>query len=146
MVDAAAACDWFAQYTLRLPSSGRLLADTDAVYEHFYVEQDAAGAFTPIDWSLDTQNNALRLSATSNLKRLTIDPIEAGLSTTSDLRVFMASADGSGDEVVIRHWLSLPTGITRDGIATTNWTCDIQTRELTLYETGGAPHVWVITP
>lgn len=146
MLDASVACDWLGQFTLQVPSLGRTLADVDGIYDSFYVEQDASGAFTPFDWSLDAQNNALHLSATANLKRLSLDPIAAGLSTSSALQVFTATADGTGDSVVLAHWPQFPSAVTRDGIATASWNFDAQTLDLTLLETDGAAHTWIVTP
>ncbi|HTF91050.1 MAG TPA: alpha/beta fold hydrolase [Planctomycetota bacterium] len=146
MIDASAACDWLGQFTLQVPASGRTLADHDGIYERFYLEQDAAGAFTPIDWSLDAQSNALHVGATANLKRLSIDPIAAGLTNTAPLLVTTASADATGDEIVITHWPQFPSALLRDGIATASWTYDPQTLELTLFESDGAAHTWLVTP
>ncbi|HUR29616.1 MAG TPA: hypothetical protein VM509_15610, partial [Planctomycetota bacterium] len=124
MLDAATACDWLEQFTLQVPASGRLLADQDGVYEQFFVEQDASGAFTPVDWNLDAASNTLSLSATGNLKRMSFDPVAAGLATNAVLHVTTGSADGSGDEIVIAHWPQSPSAITRDGTATANWLYD----------------------
>ncbi len=146
MVDASAACDWFAQFTLQIPLVGRTLADRDGVYEHFYVEQDAGGAFTPFDWSCVPATNELHVTATANLKRLTNDPIATGLSTSSELHVFTQSADGTGDEIVLAHWPLSPSAVTRDGFSTANWTFDSLTHDLTLVETDGAAHAWIVRP
>jgi len=146
MLDASAACDWLGQFTLQVPTTGRTLADVDAVYEHFYVEQDAGGAFTPFDWNLSAANNELQVSASANLKRLTLDPLSAGLSTTTALRVRLQTSDGSGDEIVLAHWPQSPSSVQRDGFATVNWSYSPQSLELTLLETDGALHDWLIQP
>ena len=146
MLDASAACDWLGQFTLQVPSAGRTLADVDGVYEHFFVEQDVGGAFTPFDWSLIAATNELRVSASANLKRLTLDPISAGLSTSTALGVTLQAADGSGDEIVLAHWPQAPSSVLRDGVATSSWNFDPLTRELSLQETDGALHGWVVQP
>jgi hypothetical protein len=146
MLDPSAACDWLGQFTLQTPLSGRTIADVDGVYEHFFVEQDAVGAFTPFDWSCVPATNELHFSATSNLKRLTIDPIATGLSTSAALSVFTQTADATGDEIALVHWPLSPSAVTRDGVATANWSYDPLTLDLTLFETDGAAHAWVVTP
>ncbi|MBK8180683.1 MAG: hypothetical protein IPK67_17670 [Planctomycetes bacterium] len=146
MLDAAQACDWMSQFTLSVPMSGRTLADVDATYEHFYVEQEAAGAFTPFDWSIDQASNTISITATQNLARLTVDSLSAGISAATPLTLHTSSADGTGDDVVITRWSSLPTAVVRDGQAIQNWLYDSLTRRLTLHGADGAPHVWTITP
>lgn len=86
------------------------------------------------------------MSASSNLKRLTLDPIGAGLSTSSAFGVRLQTSDGSGDEIVLAHWPQSPSSVQRDGVATTSWSYDPQSLELSLLETDGALHVWLIQP
>lgn len=146
MLDASAACDWFAQHRLTDPTAGRLLADQDGVFEQFLVEQDQPGAFTPLDWSLDASANRVELLATANLTRVTLDPIAAGLSTGADLELRVSSADGTGGEFALAHWPASPSQVLRDGVASTAWTYDASTRELVLLESDAALHVWTVVP
>ena len=146
MLDQAWACDWLSTFTLTLPTAARTLADRDDVYFHFFVEQDAPNAFTPFDWSLDAQGNALSLAATANLRRLTVDTLAAGLDPAQPLQLSLATADGLGDEVVLRGYAAPPTTILRDGQATASWSFDAPTQRLVLVETDGQPHLWSIAP
>ena len=146
MLDATAACDWLAQFTLAVPTSGRTLADVDATYDHFFVEQEVAGAFTPFDWSIDAANNSLSITGTANLARLTVDSLTAGLAPTTDLLLQTSSADGTSDDIVIARWNSHPSAVTRDGVAITSWQYDSVSRRLTLRGNDGAPHAWKVTP
>lgn len=146
MLDASAACDWFAQHRRTEPSAGRLLADQDGVFEQFLIEQDQAGAFTPLDWSLDATANRVELLATANLARATLDPIAAGLSTGSDLELRVSSADATGGEYALAHWPASPSQVLRDGAASAAWMYDATTRELVLLESDPALHVWTVVP
>lgn len=142
MVDASDACDWLGQFTLTTPMTGRTLADSDGVFEHFFVQQTTAGAFTSFDWAVMAHTNGLRISATSNLKRLTIDPIASGLSTAGDLTVHMSGAA----ELALASWPHPPSAVTRDGVPEFGWSYIAPSRDLVLFEADGAPHVWVVTP
>jgi hypothetical protein len=146
MLDPSAACDWLGQFTLQVPTTGRTLADVDGVYEHFYVEQGASGAFTPFDWNLSAANNQLDVSASANLKRLSIDLISAGLSTQTAFRATLATHDGQGDELELVRWPQSPSAVLRDGVATSSWSYDPQTLELVLLESDGGAHVWLVQP
>lgn len=146
MLDDHWACEWLKPKTLTLPTSARTLADHDGVYFNFYVEQDAPNVFTPFDWMLDVPNNALHLSATSNLRRLTIDTLGAGLNPAQPFGVDLSTADGLPDEVVFTSVLASPTGVTRDGSATTSWSYNGAAHELALFETDGLAHIWSVVP
>ena len=146
MLDDHWACEWLKTKTLSIPTSARTLADHDGVYFHFYVEQDVANAYTPFQWTLDAAHNALHLSATSNLKRLTVDSLGAGLNLGLPFGVDLSTSDGLGDEIVFTSVLAAPTGVTRDGNTTTSWSYNLAAHELTLSETDGLVHTWSVTP
>jgi len=146
MMDDHWACEWLKTKTLTLPTSASTLADRDDVYFHFFVEQDAPNAFTPFQWTLDVPNNALHLSATANLRRLTVDTLGAGLNPTQPIVLDVSTADGLSDEVVFTSVPAVPTGVTRDGSATSSWSYNSTTHEVTLIETDGLPHNWRIAP
>jgi pimeloyl-ACP methyl ester carboxylesterase len=146
MIDETWACNWLAQFSLTLPTTAKTLADQDGVYFHFYVEQDVANAFTPFEWSLDAPNNAFSLHRTSNLKRLAVDSLGAGLNTSLPLNVALSTADGLPDEVIFTGVPVAPSAVTRDGFATSSWSYNALAFELTLTELDGTPHDWLITP
>jgi pimeloyl-ACP methyl ester carboxylesterase len=146
MLDQAAACTWLSQFTLTMPTSAKTLADHDGVYFQFSVEQDAPGAFTPFTWSVLTATNELQLSDTANLKRITVDPVSIGLSTAQGLQFHLATYDGLADEIKLRNYPGFPSAVTRDTLATGNWTYDPATQELVLLETDGGAHDWLVVP
>ena len=146
MLDETWACNWLGQFTLTIPTAGNTMADRDDVYFHFYVEQDVPNAFTPFNWTLDTPNNTLRLAATANLKRLTVDTLAAGFNPTLDIIVNVSTADGFGDEIVFTQVLQAPSNVTRDGSVTGSWSYNALAHELTLIETDGMIHDWAIVP
>lgn len=146
MMDEAWAFDWLAQHTLTLPTSQRTLADTDGVYYRFFVEQDAANAFTPFTWTIDAPNNTLLLSDTANLRRLTLDTLGAGLDPLQPILVQLATADGLADELVIRDMPAAPSQVIRDGQPTASWSYNSAAQEFTLLESDGLVHNWTIVP
>ncbi len=145
-LDERAVCDWLRQFTLATPTAANTLADSDAVYFHFELEQDAAGAFSPFSWSVDAQANALSLTATQNVQRIKVRTSAAGLSTATTLHVTLSAADALADEVVVKDWPLAPLQVLRDGVPTANWMHDPLSAELTLLETDPAQHVWQLEP
>ena len=138
--------NWLGSHTLTLPTTARTLADHDGVYFHFFVEQDAPNAFTPFLWKLDSGNNSLQLSATANLRRLTVDTLGAGLDPALPLSVDLSTADGLPDEVVFTSVPVSPTSVSRDGNASVSWSYNASAQELTLIETDGSAHAWSVVP
>jgi pimeloyl-ACP methyl ester carboxylesterase len=139
-------CSWLRLRTLQFPSSGNTLADRDARFFHFEVEQDAAGAFTPFSWSVDTNTNSLVVTATSNLDRLLVHRVDAGLSDLLPLPVTTSDADGSPDDIVFLEWPASPLAVWKDGAPSMDWTHDAITGELVLVGTSPGPHAWTIFP
>ena len=43
-------------------------------------------------------------------------------------------------------WPTAPSAVLRDGSATASWSYDALTLELTLVETDGAQHAWLVQP
>lgn len=149
-LDMKLACDFVGQFSLTLPNQSSTLADHDGRYFHFDVVQDAAGAFTPFDWDLNAAANSFTLSGTKNLERLRVDLSATPLVPTQVLTISLSTADQLADELVLEDVPSLPTSVTRDGLAAisgVDWTYDAPTKSLTLLESdGAATHLWVVTP
>ncbi len=145
-VDERLVCDWLRQFQLATPSTARTLADQDGAYYHFELEQDAPGTFSPFTWALDLPNNAVALTDTENVERITVRTTSAGLSATSTLQVTLAAADGLADEVVLQNWPLPPLAVSRDGSPSAAWTHDALGQRLTLHEFDPAAHVWQIQP
>jgi dienelactone hydrolase len=144
-LDDTQVCDYLAQFTLHEPALSSTLADRDGVYYRFQVAQDAAGAFTPFSWHADAAQNRLSLWATGNLKRLTVDALGLGLAYLGQLHLNMASADGTGDDVLFVGVPYAPLSVTRDGVADSSGTYDAQMHTFLVHETSGSGHLWVLT-
>jgi len=145
-LDAVAALDWLAGHRLELPDAASTLADRDGRFFAFDVEQDAPQSFTPFDWSVSQRDNRLALTATSNLARIAFDPRELGLSLERPLEIVLATADGSSDEVVLEGMPAQPTSVARDGSTTSAWSHDGAAQTLSLGESDGGMHTWVVVP
>ena len=140
-------CDWLEQHTLQLPTEASTLADRDAKYFHFYVQQEASGAFTPFDWKIDIANNGLELTQTSNLARATVETLDAGLDPLAPIAVVVDTADGNADEIVLTRIASLPASVLLDGNANfANWAYDPVAQKLSLTAPDGGAHTWQIWP
>ena len=146
LLNASATLDFLGSHTLTIPTSGQLLADHDGAYYHFTIEQDQAGAFTPLDWSIDEVQNKLVVTETANLRRLIVDTPAAGLDPTQPLQIELDTADGHPDEIVFRFWPQAPVAVQRDGQDEPGWSYDPTTDELVVTEVDPGLHVWNIVP
>jgi hypothetical protein len=146
LVSEKIACDWLGTKRLQMPSAGKSLADRDARYFYFDVLQDAAGGFTPFDWSVDTLANTVSIQATRNLQRITVDPITAGLTPSQAMEVTTQAADGLADEVRVSSIAFAPSVVLRDGIASSSWSYDGTNDTVALLESDPAPHTWTLIP
>ncbi len=146
-VSETAVCDWLRRYQLAHPDSGNSLAHENGRFFDFDIEQDAAGSFTPFQWSVSGGSNLVAFSATRNLLRVRVHIVDAGLSPLTQLDLTTATADGLADEFVLTDFVNAPNSILRDGVPTAAWSHDALASELTLLETdGAAPHAWSILP
>ncbi len=146
-LDVVAACNFFAQQTLTLPTQADTLADRDERWFHFDLVQDTAGAFSRFSWSVDTLANELTLLATANVQSLRVDTQSAGLDTTSSLTLTTSAADALGETISFTGYALAPTSITRDGQPFAGWTHDPGSSELVITDSDGSQsHTWVITP
>lgn len=148
-LDESAALDWLGQFALAgPPPSGSLLADGPDRYFHFDVAQDAPGVFTPFTWSLNLGSNALTVSQTANLNRLTVHtgPAATGLSTAQTLTLTLSTMDGTGDRIVLTGYPQAPSQVLRDGVPNGSWTYVAFTDRLVIPETHGGTHVWTVVP
>jgi pimeloyl-ACP methyl ester carboxylesterase len=137
-------CDWLAQFTLQMPTSGSTLADEDGVYFHFQVDQANAGNFARFTWSIDASLDILDVSGTAILKRLTVDSSAAGFSFHRPVTVSIASGDGTGEEIRFLDVSVPPSGITRDGQPATG-AYDPRAQTLLIREIDATgPHQWVL--
>ena len=145
-IDETEICDWLDQHELHVPSKADTLADRDGIYFHFFVEQDAPGAFTPFTWILTPAQNRVDLIATENLKRITVDVHSAGIDPTQVMKVGTGSADGLADQVLIPKVPAAPSLVLRDGQVTTLWNWDPLTHVLSLDEVASGYHLYEIQP
>ena len=146
LLDEAAACDFLEPWSLVLPQAASVLADRDAVYYWFEVEQDASGAFTPFTFALDPVANHLVVEGTANLAGLWVDTAAAGLDAAAPLVVELEAADGQPDAIRLRGFAEAPLAVLRDGLAESAWSFDAQSGALVLAEYDPARHVWEILP
>jgi hypothetical protein len=141
--------DFLEAQTLDFPDEGthRLLADRDARYMHFTVQQDAGGAFTPFRWNYDRSQNRIVIDQTLNLKRLTVHTAAIGLDPTIELRVIPGTQDGSLEQIALDGYLQAPTEVRRNGQSSVNWSYDPQSNIVTLYESAAGTYPqWLIVP
>lgn len=147
--DANTVLNYMGSKTLQTPRDGefRVLADRDAHWFHFYVHQDAAGAFTPFRWNMEPLLNRLTIDETLNLERIEVNTASIGLDTAVDLQVVMGSTDGLPERTTLDGYAAAPQAVLRAGISTNAWTWDPVARSVTLLESNsGANALWTIRP
>jgi acetyl esterase/lipase len=143
-VPEKAICDWLRGFTLTLPSAAKTLADRDARYFHFDVEQEVGGAFTPFEWSVDVPQARVSVLETANLRAAGVDLASAGLLSATQLEVVVGTADGQPDQIRLVGWPSAPVTVLRDAMPASSWTFDPLTPQLILTELDGAAHIWTV--
>jgi hypothetical protein len=144
-LDEKVTCDWLAQRTLQMPTSGNLLVDRDDVWLYFDLKQRVPDTFSRMAWTVDAGTNAISLLGTHNLDRIVVDLAGAGLDPSAALTLDVSAADGTGDKVVLRGVTQAPTGVLRDGVASPNWTYDAEGDRLVIDEPDAGLNQWTIT-
>lgn len=148
-IDEPTALNFLKSKTLQTPAEGqhRVLADREANWFHFYVYQDAEGAFTPFRWTMNSVANSLVLDETQNLARVVVDTLSIGLNTEVNLDLVMQSTDGGAEVTTLTGYELQPQEVLRGGVATTDWSWDPIGETVTLTETNpAAGAVWKIRP
>jgi pimeloyl-ACP methyl ester carboxylesterase len=144
-LDANAACNFLAQHTLSVPTSGDTLADEDGVWFRFIVAQAQQGAFTRLRWRVDGQHptgKLIEVLDTHNLARAQISSQQAGFSFQGPMVVRLSAADGQADQVLLTGVDNPPAFFLRDGafVLAGAWIHDAQARTLLIVETDPGLH------
>jgi len=149
-IDENAALDFLRTKRLQTPTTGthRVLADREATWFHFYVYQDAAGAFTPLRWTFDELANRLTIDETENLARVLVKSSSLGLDTAIDVEFVFGTQDGTGEVATITGYPLMPLEVQRNGVPmSTGWSYDPAAQSVTLTESAPAGNpVWKIRP
>jgi pimeloyl-ACP methyl ester carboxylesterase len=148
-IDEPTALNYLQSKALQTPAEGqhRLLADREGGWFHFYVYQDAPGAFTPLRWTMNSVTNTLVLDETENLARVVVDTLSIGLNTEVNVDLVMQSADGGTEVTTLTGYELQPQEVLRDGVPTTSWSWDPVGETVTLTETDpGAGVTWRVRP
>lgn len=153
------ALDFLQGKTLQTPTTGqhRVLADREGNWSHFYVYQDAGGAFTPFRWEhipAGPGSAKLILDETKNLEQLVVSTQTLVINTANPLDVVMGSADGSAERTLLTGYATQPGSVTRAGVqitiwtgAPTHWHWDPVGQTVVLVDANPDPNVtWTITP
>jgi pimeloyl-ACP methyl ester carboxylesterase len=148
-IDENTALNYLASKTLQTPTTGefRVLADREAKWFHFYVYQDAPGAFTPFRWNFDSGLNRLVIDETENLQRVVVDSVSLGLNTAVNLELVMSTSDGSAEITTVSGYVLPPQEVLRNGVVTSSWAWDGNAQTVTLTESNPAVGaMWTIRP
>ena len=146
-LDAAAACNFLAQYTLSVPTSGDTLADEDGVWFRFVLAQQQQGAFTRLRWRVDGQHatgKLIEVLDSHNLARAQISPEQAGFAFQGAMVARLSAADGQADQLLLTGVPNPPAFLQRDGnfVLAGSWIHDPQAQTLLLLEADPGLHEW----
>jgi hypothetical protein len=148
-LDPVTTIEFLRQQTLTMPRAGthRVLADREGTWHHFYIEQDAPGAFTPFRWTMLDSLNRVVIDQTENLKRIVIDSASLGLHTQVVTEVVIGTSDGLPEEVTLSGYPTPPTSVSRGPQTTAAWSWNAVTEAVTLQEANASGYpLWTITP
>lgn len=154
-LDINAACSWLDQQTLeRNPSSGTILADRDARWGRFDVEQRFPGTFTSFDFTVTASANELELRNALNLRCVAASPAGLGLQVAQPMTLRTRSFPSQGATVKLSGFLSAPSSVLRNGLPfgptcggaanSIGWCHDAQTGVLTIRETSNLSVIWQV--
>lgn len=148
-LDENTALNYMQSKTLQTPREGLhdVLADREANWFHFYIYQDAAGAFTPFRWNMDSLANRLTIDQTSNLQRAVVNSASIGLDTSSTLELVMSATDGPNEITTLTGYANSPNSVLRAGVPVASWSWDSVAQTVTLTESNAqVGALWTIQP
>lgn len=148
-IDTNTALNYLYSKTLDTPTAGqhRVLADREATWFHFYVYQDAEGAFTPFRWNCEPGSNRLTIDETENLEKIVVDVYGLGLNTAVNLELVLQTNDASTEIVTLEGYQLSPQEVLRNGVADNSWAWDSVSKTLTITESDASvATTWKIRP
>ena len=123
-----------------------VVADRSGRWYHFDLVQRGEG-FSRLRWYAATGFNRLIIDKLRNVKTITADLGELGLSAPAPLDVILSTADGLPVTVCLSGYQQQPVNVTRSGAPSGSWTWDSANGEVTIFETTpGSYPSWRIAP
>ncbi len=141
---------WLASKQLTDPTPGtsvRVLADRDANWHGFEIEQNTSNVFTPFRWTIDLVNNRLVLDQVKNMASVAFTPREVGLEffAVPTIEVMINLVGQTNLEIILEGYSQPPASVSRTG-GSGSWTWDPGTETITLHETNGTGYPrWTVT-
>ena len=154
-LDIPAACQWLSTQSLeRNPAAGRVLADRDARWGRFDVEQRQPGSFTEFNFSVDVGSNLVSITDTENASKVGANVSRLGLSTAQPVFVSTTRMESQGNEIELTGFSGPPITVTRNGVFTgptcggaassLGWCYDAQAGSVTIRESSNLSATWRI--
>ena len=152
-LDIPAACQWLSTQSLETdPAAGTVLADRDARWGRFDVEQRQPGSFTEFNYTVNTGANLVAITDTENARAVGIRVQKLGLDPAQPLFVSMTRMESQGNGIVLRGFSSAPTTVTRNGVffgatcggaaSSIGWCYDAQAGSVTIRESSNLSATW----
>ncbi|MFT5154300.1 MAG: protocatechuate 3,4-dioxygenase beta subunit, partial [Planctomycetota bacterium] len=151
-------CDFFEGKVLTLPSVAKTLADRDATFFYFDVEQVTSGSMTPFTWLVDAGANSLQFSDVENMGRTSVDTLDSGLSPSLPYSIQLQSDDSMPFDIVMKDMGLAPYQVLLDGVpvqqdvcgGSGGWCFDFLESTVTfpgsLVPSDTSAHLWEVLP
>ena len=140
-MDAKATLDWLATKTVAPPAWGEtheLLADRNGRWHGFYLYQRQVQVLTPLTYQVQPALNRLFTIGAKNLERISVYPRSIGLRTSTEFTWVFGTLENGPVELSMRGITHIPHNVRRNGVSTIDWEYDPKTRQIELFESGGA--------
>lgn len=145
VLDTTACFDFFATKVLPShPTSFTILADRAQVFHDVTIAGATSGVFSRFDFTASTTTSSIGFAASTNVGTYTVNATALGLRSTGDFTVTTASADATGDTVVVKGGWSTPSKVKVDTVDVYDWLFDPLAGTTTLKVTAGTHTVDVL--
>jgi len=138
--------------TLQAPAEGapvHVLADRDGRWHHVQVRQARDKRLSPFTYQWSSGSNSLAFSDVENVSTLSVELTDPALrlNPLSSLQVSVQTRTLEPLDIELGGFAAPPSGVSRDGSATTDWTWSSAAQTVTLHESFGVfGTTWVVAP
>lgn len=125
----------------------KTLVHRDGRFYHFDVTQRLDDRFSSFDWRIMSGINRIFLEKVTNLDHILFNAENANLQHDEPLEVIVQATESESLTIEVGGFMNPPTNVTRDSVATTNWSWNSQHHCLTLIEDDPSSYrLWTIEP
>jgi len=125
----------------------KTLVHADGRFYHFDVDQAQAGTFSSFEWKVLTGLNRIYFEKVKNVSQFTFSPEDASLQCDQPVEIVLQALDSGPVQVELNGFTAPPTNVTRDSVATVDWTWDATHSCILITENDPSTYrLWTIEP